>query len=46
MTTSNVTAMHLSFEPGLAPFAAGARPALTIDGDDAHACRPWLATSP
>lgn len=32
VTTSNVTAMHLSFDPGLAPFAAGARPALRIDG--------------
>jgi hypothetical protein len=31
MTTSNVTAMHISFGPGLAPFAAGARPTLHID---------------
>jgi pimeloyl-ACP methyl ester carboxylesterase len=33
ITTSNVTALHLSFESGLAPFPAGARPALKIDGD-------------
>ncbi len=32
MTTANVTALHITFEPGLAPFAAGARPKVTIDG--------------
>jgi dienelactone hydrolase len=32
MTTENVTALHLAFEPGQAPFAAGVRPQLTIDG--------------
>ena len=32
LTTAGVTAMHLAFDPGLAPFAAGARPSLTIDG--------------
>lgn len=31
VTTSNVTALHLTFDPGLAPFAPGARPALHID---------------
>ena len=31
-TTSGVTALHLAFEPGLSPFAAGATPTLTIDG--------------
>jgi len=30
-TTSNVTAMHLDFEHGLAPFAAGSKPVLKID---------------
>jgi len=33
VTTANVTAMHLTFDPGLAPFAVGARPVLTSDGD-------------
>jgi len=33
LTTTNVTAMHLSFEPGLAPFAAGSRPVVKIDGE-------------
>jgi dienelactone hydrolase len=33
VTTTNVTALHLSFDPGLAPFAAGARPVVKIDGD-------------
>jgi predicted esterase len=32
MTTENVTALHVSFDPGLAPFAPGARPVLRIDG--------------
>ena len=32
MTTTNVGALHVSFDPGLAPFAAGVRPTLTIDG--------------
>lgn len=32
VTTAGVTAMRLAFDPGLAPFAAGARPTLTIDG--------------
>ncbi len=32
VTTANVTAMHVMFEPGQAPFAAGAKPVLTIDG--------------
>jgi dienelactone hydrolase len=32
ITTANVTALHLAFDQGLAPFAAGARPRLTIDG--------------
>ncbi len=32
LTTANVTALHLNFEPGLAPFAAGVKPVLTIDG--------------
>ena len=31
-TTSGVTALHLVFDPGLAPFAVGTRPTLTIDG--------------
>jgi pimeloyl-ACP methyl ester carboxylesterase len=31
--TTNVTAMHLDFKAGLAPWQAGATPALTIDGD-------------
>jgi predicted esterase len=32
ITTENVTALHVTFSPGLAPFAAGARPVVTIDG--------------
>jgi pimeloyl-ACP methyl ester carboxylesterase len=32
MTTANVTALHIAFDAGLAPFAAGVRPRLTIDG--------------
>jgi pimeloyl-ACP methyl ester carboxylesterase len=32
MTTANVSALHLNWEPGLAPFAPGVRPRLTIDG--------------
>lgn len=31
-TTTNVTAMHVTFEPGLAPCAPGTKAALTIDG--------------
>jgi hypothetical protein len=31
-TTTNISAMHLSWEAGLAPFAVGAKPTLTIDG--------------
>ena len=31
-TTAGVTAMHLVFDSGLAPFTPGTRPALTIDG--------------
>ncbi len=31
MTTENVTALHLAFESGQAPFAAGIRPQLRID---------------
>jgi dienelactone hydrolase len=33
VTSANVTGMHLSFAPGLAPFEAGVRARLTIDGD-------------
>jgi dienelactone hydrolase len=33
LTTTNVTALHITFESGQAPFAPGARPRLTIDGD-------------
>jgi len=33
VTTTNVTAMHLAFDAGLAPFAAGARPVVKIDGE-------------
>ena len=33
LTTANVTALHLTFEAGQAPFAPGARPKLKIDGD-------------
>jgi pimeloyl-ACP methyl ester carboxylesterase len=32
LTTANITALHLDFGRGLAPFASGTRPALTIDG--------------
>lgn len=32
MTTSNVTALHVTFPQGLAPFAPGVRPLVTIDG--------------
>jgi hypothetical protein len=32
VTTANVTALHLMFDAGLAPFAVGVRPRLTIDG--------------
>jgi dienelactone hydrolase len=32
ITTANVSALHVTFDPGLAPFAAGVRPRLTIDG--------------
>jgi predicted esterase len=31
-TTAGVSALHLAFDPGLAPFALGTRPTLTIDG--------------
>lgn len=31
-TTTNVTALHLTFDAGLAPFAVGTRPVLKIDG--------------
>ena len=33
VTTTNVTALHLTFDPSLAPFAVDTRPALTIDGE-------------
>ena len=33
ITTANVTAMHLDFQPGLGPFAPGTRPVLKIDSD-------------
>jgi hypothetical protein len=33
ITTANVTAMHLDFQPGLAPFAPGTRAMLKIDSD-------------
>jgi pimeloyl-ACP methyl ester carboxylesterase len=33
LTTSNVTALHLTFAAAQAPFAPGVRPRLTIDGD-------------
>jgi dienelactone hydrolase len=32
VTTANVTALRVEFEPGRAPWAAGARPTLRIDG--------------
>ena len=32
MTTTNVSALHLNWGPGLAPFAAGTKARLTIDG--------------
>ncbi len=32
VTTANVKALHLSFDPGLAPFAPDTRATLTIDG--------------
>lgn len=32
LTTSNVSALHLAFEPGEAPFKGGAHPAILIDG--------------
>src|SRR6185503_5043885 len=32
LPTTNVTALHLSFDAGQAPFAAGARPTLNVDG--------------
>jgi len=32
-TTTNVTALHLTFDSGLAPFAVGTRPVLKIDGE-------------
>ncbi len=32
ITTTNVTAIHLAFEAGLAPFAGGVRPVVNIDG--------------
>ena len=31
MTTANASALHLNWAPGLAPFAEGAKPRLTID---------------
>jgi dienelactone hydrolase len=34
MTTANLTALHLTFDAGQAPFAPGTRPRLTIDGVD------------
>lgn len=40
--TSNVTAMHLTFERGLAPFVAGVRPTLEIDG--VHLTLPAVAS--
>ena len=40
-TTSNVTALHLIFEPGLAPFVPGVRP--TLDIDDIHLTLPAVA---
>jgi dienelactone hydrolase len=33
LTTSNVTALHLTFAAAQAPFASGVKPRLTIDGD-------------
>jgi predicted esterase len=32
VTTTNVTALHVEFEPQRAPWSAGVRPTLTIDG--------------
>src|SRR5262249_20332325 len=32
MDTTNVTALHIAFDPGLAAFASGTRPALMVDG--------------
>jgi dienelactone hydrolase len=32
LTTTNVTALHLTFPPGLAPFPAGTKPSANIDG--------------
>ena len=32
LTTANVTALHLTFAPGLAPFPAGTTPSASIDG--------------
>ena len=32
LTTANVTALHLNFDRGLAPFTSGVKPVLTIDG--------------
>ncbi len=43
-TTAGVTAMRVAFDKGLAPFAAGARPRLQIDGADARRCRQSRAT--
>ena len=34
--TTNVTAMHLTFEAGQAPFDSGVRPVLRIDGTAPH----------
>jgi dienelactone hydrolase len=33
VSTTNVSALSLNFQPGLAPFAAGTKPALKIDSD-------------
>lgn len=42
-TTSNVTALHVTFEAGLAPFAPGVRP--TLDIDDVHLTLPAVAAN-
>jgi dienelactone hydrolase len=34
LTTANVTALHIDFEPGLVPFGAGTHPHVKIDGAD------------
>ena len=44
LKTTNVTALHLTFDPGLAPFAAGTKPTVDIDGRRRSRCRLWRAT--